>query len=189
MFTKQTNNEQELLHQLALDNEAAFTEIYHQYWRLLFSVAANKLGSAVDAEEMVQEVFADLWRRRRELRIDISLKSYLAAAVKFQVYTFMSKKHRQEQHHAAYAQPDIQTITPEEELHSKQLLQQLYDITLQLPDKCRLVYQLSREEGYSNKEIAEKLSISEKTVESQMTKALKRLRGGFKLLFTYLLSL
>lgn len=171
--------------QLRENSEIAFTAIYHQYWRLLFSVAANKLDNVADAEEIVQEVFADLWRRRGEITIELSLKSYLAAAVKFQVYSFMARRARDIQKQADYPLAGALAFSPEEQLHRKELQQQLYDITLQLPDKCRLVYQLSREEGLSNKQIAEQLSISEKTVESQITKALRRLRSGFKsLLFT-----
>lgn len=188
MSTKQTNNDQDLLRLLADDSETAFTAIYYQYWRLLFSVAANKLGSVTDAEEIVQEVFTDLWRRRKDIQITLSLKSYLAAAVKFQVYTFMSKRHREAQQLSDFVPGDV-AASPEEQLRARELRQQLYDITQELPEKCRLVYQLSREEGFTNKEIAERLSISEKTVETQMTKALKRLREGFKLLLSGIFSL
>lgn len=188
MSTKQAYSEQELLLQLRENSEAAFTAIYHQYWRLLFSVAANKLDNTTDAEEIVQEVFADLWRRREGITIELSLKSYLAAAVKFQVYSFMAKKAREAQRQAAFPVEETTALSPEEQLYRKELQQQLYDITLQLPDKCRLVYQMSREEGLSNKQIAEQLSISEKTVESQITKALRRLRSGFRSLLFNLFS-
>lgn len=188
MSTEQTYSEQELLLQLREGNEKAFTEIYYLYWKLMFYVASNKLNSPHDAEEVVQEVFADLWRRRSEVRIDVSLKAFLAAAVKFQVYTLMAKRHRETEKKALLEQVRISPTLPDEQLHYKGLYEQFYDITQQLPEKCRLVYRLSREEGLSNKEIAGKLSISEKTVESQMTKALKKLRAGLKLLFTQLFS-
>lgn len=174
-------SEQELLSLLKEDSDTAFTQIYYQYWKLLFAVAANKLDSTTDAEEIVQEVFADLWRRRHEIRIEQSLKAYLATAVKFQVYTLLARRHREAQRQAGIQ--DTWAIAPDDVFRQKELQEQLYHITQELPDKCRLVYQLSREAGLSNKEIAAKLDISEKTVENQMTKALKRLRGVFRIFF------
>lgn len=173
-------SEHELLSSLREDSEAAFTQIYYQYWKLLFAVAANKLDNIADAEEIVQEVFADLWRRRHEIRIEQSLKAYLATAVKFQVYTLLAKKHREAN---ALPDPEVWATSPDDTFRQKELQEQLYQVTQELPDKCRLVYQLSREAGLSNKEIAAKLDISEKTVENQMTKALKRLRTVFRIFF------
>jgi RNA polymerase sigma-70 factor (ECF subfamily) len=172
-----------LLSSLREDSEAAFTQIYYQYWKLLFAVAVNKLDNTSDAEEIVQEVFADLWRRRHEIRIEQSLKAYLATAVKFQVYTLMAKKHRDATRQEGSPTPDNWALSPDEEFRQKELQEQLYQVTQELPDKCRLVYQLSREAGMSNKEIAAILDISEKTVENQMTKALKRLRTVFRIFF------
>lgn len=186
--SEQTYSEQELLLQLREGNEKAFTEIYYLYWKLMFYVASNKLNSPHDAEEVVQEVFADLWRRRDAVRIDVSLKAFLAAAVKFQVYTLIAKRHRESEKKVVLEGASESPALPDEQLHLKALSEQFYDLTQQLPEKCRLVYRLSREEGLSNREIAGKLDISEKTVESQMTKALKKLRGGLKLLFTQIFS-
>ncbi|WP_164974205.1 RNA polymerase sigma factor [Filimonas effusa] len=188
MSTKQENSEQELLLQLREGNEKAFTEIYYLYWKLMFYVASNKLNNPHDAEEVVQEVFADLWRRRAAVRVDVSLKAFLAAAVKFQVYALMARRYRESEKKAQLEVVQQTTPSPDEQLQLKFLYEQFYDLTQQLPEKCRLVYRLSREEGLTNKEIAGHLDISEKTVESQMTKALKKLRGGLKLLFTQLFS-
>lgn len=176
-------SDQELLSLLKEDSDTAFTQIYYQYWKLLFAIAASKLENTADAEEIVQEIFTDLWRRRHDIRIEQSLKAYLAAAVKFQVYSHMARKHQEMKKQARSPTPDILATSPEDLLHRKELQEQLYDITQQLPEKCRLVYQLSREAGLSNKEIAATLSISEKTVENQMTKALKRLKLAFRSFF------
>lgn len=178
--------ESELLRKLAQGDEAAFTSIYYQYWKLLFSVAANKLDNFADAEEVVQEVFADLWKRREEINIRQSLKSYLAAAVKFQVYNLMYKKHRQRLHEQAMQQHTSTTSPIEEQYDLKTLQEQLQQTAALLPERCKLVYELSREKGLSNKEIAQTLDISEKTVENQMTKALKQLRTSLKSFFPFL---
>jgi RNA polymerase sigma-70 factor (ECF subfamily) len=181
-----TYDDYPVVKRLQENEEAAFTEIYQQYWKLLFSVAANKLTDVFEAEEVVQDVLADLWIRRHSLSIEHSLKSYLAAAVKFKVYTRLAKRYRQAAREAGLSVPEIDHFSPEEQLHYRQLQQELFALAQELPEKCRLIYQLSREEGLSNREIAEKLSISQKTVETQITRALKKLRSGFKmLLFRY----
>ena len=180
----------ELLRKMAQGNETAFTEIFHQYWKLLFSVAANKLNNLADAEEVVQDVFADLWKRRAEIVIQQSLKSYLAAAVKFQVYSLLYKRYRQRNYEQSLQQDTSVTSyrvnAVEEEYDLKVLQEKLQQTAAQLPERCRLVYELSREAGLSNKEIAQSLNISEKTVENQITKALKSLRTSLKSFFSFL---
>jgi RNA polymerase sigma-70 factor (ECF subfamily) len=178
--------ESELLRKIAQGNELAFTEIYHQYWKLLFSVAANKLNNLADAEEVVQDVFADLWKRRAEINIRQSLKSYLAAAVKFQVYSLIYKRQRQRRYEEGLQQQDTAFLQVEEQYELKALQEKLQQTTAQLPERCKLVYELSREAGLSNKEIAQSLDISEKTVENQITRALKHLRASLKSFFSFL---
>jgi RNA polymerase sigma-70 factor (family 1) len=178
--------ESEWLRKIAQGDEMAFTEIYRQYWKLLFSVAANKLNNLADAEEVVQDVFADLWKRRGEVNIRQSLKSWLAAAVKFQVYSLLHKRYRQRHHEQLMQQDAFTTSHVEEQYDLKALQEQLQQTTVRLPERCRLVYELSREAGLSNKEIAQSLDISEKTVENQMTKALKHVRTSLKSLFSFL---
>ncbi|MBC9928966.1 RNA polymerase sigma-70 factor [Chitinophaga qingshengii] len=185
MSLYRTYTDEALLPLLQDSDETAFNEIYHRYCKLLFAVAANKLNSLADAEEIVQDVFADLWKRRLEITIERSLKSFLAAAVKFQVYSVMARHHRQRARMAGF-EPDSMSISPVEEQYNLKVLQeQLYHSTAGLPERCRLVYQLSREDGLSNKEIAAAMAISEKTVENQMTKALRHLRAVFRFLFSF----
>jgi RNA polymerase sigma factor (sigma-70 family) len=133
--------ESELLRKIAQGDEYAFTEIYHQYWKLLFSVAANKLNNLADAEEVVQDVFADLWKRRAEINIRQSLKSYLAAAVKFQVYSLLHKKYRQRQFEQTMLEHTSTALYSVEEQYDLRMLQvQLQQTTAQLPERCRFEY-------------------------------------------------
>jgi RNA polymerase sigma-70 factor (ECF subfamily) len=172
--------DERLLVLLKTGDEIAFTELYNRYWKLLFSVAGNKLGSLVDAEEIVQEVFADIWKRKETLEIRVSVKSYLAAATKFQVYTFLAKK--QKQLKAGQVLINENVLTPEQELNFKNLQISLHESISSLPEKCQLIF-LLKQEGLSNKEIAKSLDISIKTVERQVTTALRRLRTGLDYLF------
>ena len=158
-------------------DENAFTEIYYRYWKLLFSVAGNKLENLTDAEEAVQDVFADLWKRRLDINITHSLKAFLAGAVKFRIYSIMADCQRRKNNlRSLYRKNPSVSLSAEEAYNLKHLEEQLIKASTNLPDRCRLVYQLSREAGYSNKQIAQTLRISEKTVETQITRALKYLR-------------
>lgn len=169
-------------------NDAAFTEIYHRYWNRLFSVAANKLNYDLKlAEELVQDIFLDLWHRREVLHIRSSLSLYLAAAMKYKVIDARLKKKRM----AAYAENLAVQVPPgdtstEKQISFDELQHELSALVSSLPEKCQLVYKLSREAGYSQKEIAHHLSISEKTVESHLARAVKTLRLGLKNFLTHI---
>ena len=170
---------------MSADDESAFTEIYRHYWKLMFSVAANKAGSLADAEEVVQDVFTDLWRRRADIRIEHSLKSFLAAAVRNQVFTRMARRYKELLGGCEWLQTQDQPApSAEQALHLKELHDHVSGLAASLPERCQLVYRLSREEGLSNKTIAVTLNISEKTVESQITKALRIIRTGLHFLWT-----
>jgi RNA polymerase sigma-70 factor (ECF subfamily) len=172
--------DERLLALLKKSDEIAFTELYNRYWKLLFSVASNKTGSLTDAEEIVQDVFTDLWKRRATVEIRLSIKSYLAAAIKFQVYSLLAKRQREQK--ALEFSVSQKVFTPEQELDFKNLQISLCENIASLPEKCQLIY-LLKQEGLSNKEIAKSLDISIKTVEGQVTTALRRLRTGMDYLF------
>lgn len=179
MLAYQSNTDVELILLLKKDDVQAFEQIYHRYWKLMFSIAISKLNDLSDAEEVVQDIFADLWKRRDVIEITTSLKSYLAGAVKFQVYTTLAVRYRLKQKKEALAQnTNEQHEIPADEIYRlKVIREQLTAASNELPERCRLIYHLSREAGYSNKQIAYELHISEKTVETQITRALKHLRA------------
>jgi len=161
-----------LMQQLQLGNETAYTEIYNRYWQKLFAVAAYKLKNLADAEEVVQDIFLEIWNRRVSLSISSKLSSYLATAVTYKVINVLAKRNVQLRY-AEYAiehtpQADFSTTNW---LSFDELQQQLLKHVANLPEKCQLVFKLSKEEGLSHKEIATKLHISEKTVEAHLSKA------------------
>jgi RNA polymerase sigma-70 factor (family 1) len=173
------------------DDRSAFTEIYSRYWKSMFTVAANKLGDAFGAEELVQEIFTDLWARRMTLEISGSPKAYLSVAVKYKVIDARLKRSRKMLHEQqAGMKAVVGDCFTEQTVHFNELKERLSALVEELPEHCRLIYQLSREEGVPNREIAQRLNLSEKTVEYHMTKALKTLRTSLQQFFaTLLLSL
>ena len=166
----------------------AFGEIYAHYWKSLLSVAYGHTKDKEMAEEIVQDVFVSLWQRRDQVDIQ-SLSAYLATAVKFATFKTLQRSRRQEQIREDVLPQHGQQLD-EEAIDARFLKEYLDGVIENLPDRCRLVFQLSRDAQKSHQEIAEQLSISEKAVEANITRALKVLRVnlrrvGFGLFFFF----
>jgi len=168
----------ELLDLLKEDSKGAFTEIYNRYWKKLLTVAANKLKSVDDAEEVIQDIFIVLWNRRAELEIKSALASYLAVSVKYRVIKILDKYYHQQKYINSLVHDHCVDDSTQEWLQFQELKEQMSVLVAALPEKCRIVYQLSRNSHFSQKEIAAELQISEKTVEAHIGKAIKTLRAG-----------
>jgi RNA polymerase sigma-70 factor (ECF subfamily) len=180
-------DEKELLTLLQQSDAAAFTHIYNLYWKSCFFAAANKLQNLSEAEEVVQDIFLDLWKRREELHISSCLSSYLAVSVKYKVINVLARRNLQSRY---LKQRSIDNnpsdLSTEQHIRMAELQQLLEKETAKLPEKCRLVFEMSRQEGFSQRQIAKKLNISEKTVESHISRALRSLRTGLSHLMTIL---
>lgn len=164
-----------LLEMLRLDDRKAFEILYHKYSAKLYYAAYNLFRDKDVCEDLVQELFIDLWTKRSGLNIT-SLEYYLKIAIKNRVLMYIRTQR---------ATLDVSAIEALAEKYGadSQLLQHdisrvLDDSVAQLPERCRQIFTLSRKEYLSNKEIATRLGISIKTVENQMTIALRYLRTG-----------
>ncbi|MGN6181894.1 MAG: RNA polymerase sigma-70 factor [Mucilaginibacter sp.] len=177
-------SDDELLDMLKNEDEHAFNELYNRYWEKLFNAAYKRLKHIEAAEEVVQDLFTDLWLRRKTLNIRQELPVYLFSAIKYLVIKQINKTASQntfvDSHAAIFNDSDNST---EEWLIANDLQSHLQSRVELLPVKCREIYHLSRDEHQSNKDIAQQLNISEKTVENQITKALKRLRASLNIFF------
>jgi len=158
-------------------DEHAFTEIYNRYWDKLFAIAANKLKDLDEAEEIVQDIFVSLWKRREELGAIDTLSPYLAVSVKYRVIKYLDKQNNRQRYANQQQTAILADDSTQQWLEFEELRSRLAMFVADLPEKCRLVYRLSRESGFPQKRIAEELGISEKTVEAHLGKALKTLRA------------
>lgn len=171
----QLYNNQMLLDLLAESDEFAFTELYNRYWKKLFAIAYNRLSEAQSAEDIVHDVFASLWINREKNQIE-SLENYLATATKYMVLAKIKVKIRERKYSNALQQASIFELPVEASLHYKRLLEIIKIEVEKLPEKCRLIFNYSRNEGMPVRQIAETLHLSPKTVENQLNKALKHLK-------------
>jgi RNA polymerase sigma-70 factor (ECF subfamily) len=171
------NSDIALINRLRNGDESALTELYNKFWQLLFMSSYNVIKDKELCEDIIQDIFMNIWHNREKLEIHISLKGYMYACARYQVFNHL-KKNKDKIHVELFddLEKRFQYTTPETEMMHDELIQQINLIITTLPEKCRLVYKLSREEQLSHKEIAERLDISTKTVENHITKALQIIR-------------
>lgn len=175
----------ELIALLREGDHAAFEELHGRHFQTLFRVAWNVLKDREACMDVVQEVFVWFWEHRERHQVR-SIKAYLLMAVKYQVANSIRSGKVRESFFDRVGVQQLKYSLNAESTELQELKAFIKNIIDLLPDRCREVYQLSREEQLTNREIAQKMDISEKTVESQLTKALKTLRtqlGNFNCIF------
>jgi RNA polymerase sigma-70 factor (ECF subfamily) len=154
-------------------DEHSFEKLFREYFSPLMAFARKILGDEDDAREVVHQVFIKLWERRSEIDMSTSLKSYLFTAVNNRSLNMIRdrKKFSSEEVPEQSGEWDVSA-----ELESMELEDRIRASISTLPERCREIFELNRFDGLSYGEIARELDISVKTVENQMTKALKILR-------------
>jgi RNA polymerase sigma-70 factor (family 1) len=177
-----------LLELLSKSDESAFTELYNRYWKKLFTIAYNRLKEVESAEDIVHDVFAGLWANRQQLHIEM-LENYLATATRYAVLSKIKRKMLERTYSYQVYDAPVLDLPVETALHYKQILQTIKTEVERLPEKCRLIFKYSRNEGKPVKQIAKELQLSPKTVENQLHKAVKQLKLVTKIFLHGLLFL
>ncbi|MCB9283989.1 MAG: RNA polymerase sigma-70 factor [Lewinellaceae bacterium] len=153
--------------------------LFRRYYSYVSMAVYRMVEDGTVAEDIAQEVFMEIWRRRNSLRISISLKAYLRRSAVNRSLNFLRDKKNRFKEELSDAQYELQT--PENpDLELDELQDHIDDAIRQLPDRCQEVFRLSRMEEKSYQEIADQLGISIKTVENQIVKALKLLRESLR---------
>jgi RNA polymerase sigma-70 factor, ECF subfamily len=156
----------------------SFKYFFDRYYNDLCNFVHVYLHDQVLAEEIVQDIFVYFWENREKLKINTSVKSYLFSASKFKSLNLLrdTKTQKKIVEKIRRIEP-IQTFEHESSYIDADEFKKILDLAVdQLAPKCREIFLLSKQKEISNKEIAEQLGISVKTVENQMTIALKKLR-------------
>lgn len=169
--------DQELAAFLKQGDEAAYTQIFDRYNYILHSHAVNKLRDREEARDIIQEVFTYLWQKKDEITFTSSLSGYLYGAVRNAILNRVAHKQVQEKYFDSIKAFSLQgEVVTDHLIREKQLREFIEQEIALLPQKMRQVFEMSRKENLSHKEIAEKLDISEQTVSKQVTNAIKILK-------------
>jgi RNA polymerase sigma-70 factor (family 1) len=172
-------NDPELLRLLQQNDSAAFQELYARYWKKLYFLAHKRLKSAIAAEEIVQNVFLTIWRKRSTLKIE-TLPPYLAAATRYAVYHYLAAEKRRTRTEETAGSRQMGIVAGEMLIDDKLLLEMVRQQANHLPEKCRLVFIYNKLEDQTLSDVAQKLNISVKTAEAHLTKALRLIRKRLK---------
>jgi len=178
MYHYNSCSDHELIALLKEDDHAAFTEIYKRYWKKMLLIAWNHSHDKATSKDIVHDVFMGLWDRRNTVEI-LNLSAFLATSVKFSIFKFYQKESRRTELISQNYQFEELT-NDEDKLDALFLNEYINGIVEEMPEKCRLVFSLSRDLGMKNAEIADKLNITEKGVEANLTRALKIIRAELK---------
>lgn len=159
---------------------SALKEIYDQYWKKLFIMAIKLLGNHEDAEEALQDTFLNFWMARDKLDENRPLEPFLLTIGKRKMIDKF-RKQVQTVNIDGLKEGNMLAATTEDPFVYKELHQLAEDIIDKLPPKRKIVFNLRREQGLTNKEIADQLDISIQMVERQMKLAIKMIRENLRL--------
>lgn len=180
MFFKIKFTPIETLPAISQGNEKAFEALFREQYAPLCRFALRFTGDHDEAEELVQEVFYQLWENRMKINISITPAGYLFRSVQNR-YLNKVKHLKVRQSYADHQNSRNDHAAPaDSEVRSKELEKQINSAMDSLPEQCGKVFRLSRNEGLKYSEIAKELGISEKTVENHMGKALRLLRENLR---------
>ena len=158
-------------------NSFAFEKLYFSYSKKLYNFAFNILKSKEDAEGIVQNVFTKIWETRSEINTELSFGGYIFRISKNMMLNQLKKKIIEKEYlNYLLATPEDTSLPVEQEVNFMELNLEIERIINELPEKRRKIFRLSREEGLTYKEIAEKMDISVNTVNTQISKSLEYIR-------------
>lgn len=162
-------------------DQHAFLEIYERYHAGLYAAAAKRCQCAEAAEEIVQDLFITLWKKREKIVVQLSLSGYLYTSIRNLVINHLQYEAlRKGIRGNSELKDEYYDNSLEESLVARDLHSYIKQQVKLLPIKCRSVFELSRFEHKSNKQIASELGLTEKTVENHISRAIKYLRIGLQ---------
>jgi RNA polymerase sigma-70 factor (ECF subfamily) len=173
----QLGEEYLLIRQFKNGDHHSFKVLYQKYAPKLYGFSRKYLNSDEDAEEIVQEIFLRIWEKRENVDESQSFSSYIFQAAKHRIFNGFRKKVNEQAYldFVVYANDASSNFT-DMAVEYQEIKSKAEAVISAMPPKRQEIFRLSREQGLKNKEIAEKLQISIKTVENQMSQALKFLR-------------
>lgn len=171
----------ELLLLFKAGDRCAYEQIYQRYWAIMYVYARKILADEDDAQDIIQEVFTYLWHKGTELTIKTSLSLYLYTSVRYRIFDLLDHR-KVRTDYKAYLQQFIKEgeYITDDQLRERELVAVIEKEVAALPPKMREMFEMSRNEGLSHKEIADKLGVSDLTVKKQVSNAVKILKGKLR---------
>ncbi len=177
MHTIHGIKESDLIVRLKEGDQTAFELLFHFYYAGLVMYSTQFTSDRIEAEEVVQKFFVRLWQKRQQIILSDSIKNYLFSSVRNGSLNFLKHKKIEEKYIQQLTRLSHTHLVYDPDLYIASELQEKIRRSIDLlPEKCREIFILSRMRGKKNEEIAMELNISKRTVETQISKALKVLR-------------
>ncbi|MCC5936818.1 MAG: RNA polymerase sigma-70 factor [Lunatimonas sp.] len=171
-------SDRELLSLIASDDVQAFQKLYHRYWDQLIKHAYVRLGDVSTCEDLVQDIFVDIWNKRKAIVVHSNVKAYLLTAVKYQVYRVIDRRQQscdlESSGLAEHMQDESDLLSFEELYHRIEV------VVEKLPPRQREIFKLSRFGNLSTQEIAEKLQLAPQTVHNKIHQSLTFIKAELK---------
>ena len=168
----------EYIKKVRSSDKEAFKKIFDFYQEGVFNFLLFRINDIDTAEDLLQEVFLKIWINRQKLDENKSIKAYIYTTANNLSLNYKRHKKVIYNYQKEHKYINNQTESPHQLLESKEFQEKLFQAIENLSDKVRIVFLMSRVEKLSYKEIADRLDISIKTVESHIVKALKQIREG-----------
>lgn len=182
-MSETTDNSIALLRRIKEGDQIAFKELFDSYFTPLCRFINYMTNDLNASEELTLDIFTYLWDNRETFEIKLSIKAYLFQAARNRAINWI----KQQQATVSIDDVDPAELTTDTSaLETEELYQLIRAAVLNLPERCREVFTLSRDQSMTNREIADHLGISVKTVEAQITIALKRIRKFLGNRYSYL---
>lgn len=167
----------ELAELLKASDKQAFTEIYDRYWSVMYAHVYKMLRDREDARDIVQEIFSNLWIKSADIKSDANVAGLLYRTARNRVLDLIKHERVKSDYLGSFTEL-MNTVDPQIVNHvdEKMLLAVIEEEIQKLPEKMKVVFEMSRKENLSHKEIAHALNISDQTVKKQIQNALKLIK-------------
>lgn len=167
----------QLIEGLANGHKNAFELLFKKYYSVLVVFAQKMIGDTDTSKELVQDVFVNFYEKRKTIKIHTSLKAHLYQSVRNRCLNHIKRENTIRNHHQTIeVELKDSHVVLDKQIEEVELEQRLFKAIKSLPEKCRVIFEMSRLDGLTNQEIADELELSKRTVETQISKALRIIR-------------
>lgn len=172
---------EKIIRRLKHEDKSAVDELFGYYYPRLYHFSRSILKIENDIDDILQEVFVKIWLNRQKIGNAETFNSYIFTITKNEILNLIRAKLREQTFkHQLFLRSVAEEYHTANSLEFGEIKAGIDKIVASLPDKRQQVFNLSRTEGLSNKEIAQQLNISEKTVEDHITHAIRQIRNSMK---------